>query len=70
MRIVRNPDWLARNSDEIVIELVVAVEVLVNGYSIDARRQIGLNAEVLGVGGDRKKSVAECLIAVTRKPGR
>ena len=68
-RIVRDTDRLAWNADEIVIELVVAVEVFVNGDGIDARREIGINAEVLGVRGDGKKSVAECLIAVTRKSG-
>ena len=68
--VVRDTDWFARNADEIVIELVVAVEVFVNGDSIGSRREIGINAEVLDVRGDWKKSVTECLIAVTRKSGR
>ena len=67
--VVRDADRLARNADEVVIELVVAVEVFINGDSIDARREIGINAEMLGVRGDGKKSVTECLIAVTRKSG-
>ena len=68
-RVVGDTDRLAWNADEIVIELVVAVEVFVNGDSIDSRREIGNNAEVLGVRGDGKKSVAERPIAVTRKSG-
>lgn len=67
--VVRDADRLARDADEVVIELVVAVEVFVNGDSIDARREIGINAEMLGVRGDGKKSVTDCLIAVTRKSG-
>jgi hypothetical protein len=65
--VVRDADWLARDTDEVVIQLVVAVEVFVNSDSIDARWEIGINAEMLGVRGDGKKSVTECLIAVTRK---
>jgi hypothetical protein len=68
-RIVRGTDRLAWNADEIVIELVVAVEVFVNSDSIDSRREIGINAEELCVRRDRKKAVAERLIGVTRKSG-
>jgi hypothetical protein len=67
--VIRNADWLARDPDEVLIQLVVAVEVFVNGHSIDARGEIGINSEMLDVRGDGKKSVTECLIAVTRKSG-
>jgi hypothetical protein len=65
--VVRDADRLARDTDEVVIQLVVAVEIFVNGDSINARWEIGINAKMLGVRGDGKKSVTECLIVVTRK---
>ena len=67
--VVRDADRFARYADEVVIELVVAVKVFVNSDSIDARREIGINADMLGVRGNGKKSVTECFIAVTRKSG-
>ena len=68
-RVIRNSDRLAWNANEIVIELVVAVEVFVNGDGIDARRQIGIDTQPLGVRGDGQKTVAQSLIAVTGKSG-
>ena len=44
-RIVRDADRLARDADEIVIELVVAVQVFVNGDSIGSGQEIGINSE-------------------------
>ena len=67
--VVRDADRLARDADEVVIELVVAVEVFVNGDSIDARREIGINAKMLSARWNGKKAATECLIAVTRKSG-
>ena len=68
-RIVRDTDRLARNADEIVIELVVAIEVFINADSIGSGREIGIDAKVVCVRGDGKKAVADRLIAVTRKSG-
>jgi hypothetical protein len=68
--VVRGADRFTWNAYEGVIEFVVPVKVFVNSDSIDAGWQIGIYAELLGVRGDGKKSVAECLIAVTRKTER
>ena len=68
-RVVGDTDRLAWKANEIVIELTVAVEVFINADSVGTRWEIGINVEMLGVRGDGKKSVAECLIAVTRKSG-
>jgi len=68
--VVRDTDRFARYADEVVIEFAVAVKVFVNSDSIDARGEIGIYAEVLGISRDGKKSVTDCLIAVTRKSGR
>ena len=58
---------LVRNADEVVVELVVAIEVFINADGIGPRRQIGFNAQMLRSGGNGKKSATESPYA--RSPG-
>src|SRR5947209_2878732 len=69
-RIVGGTDRLPRDAYQIVIELVVTIEVFIDADSIGRGREIGINAEILRVKRDRKKAVAERLIAIARKSRR
>ena len=68
------PDWisgdaygLARNADEVVVKLVVAIEILIHADGICARRQIGFNAQLLRPVGNGEKPATSCLSAIARK---
>jgi hypothetical protein len=56
-----------RNADEVVVEPVVAIDILINAAGICPRRQIDFNAQLLRPVGNVEKAATDRLRAVARE---